>query len=182
MKVVISLLFLVVTMLNAGYITPPLQAVLDTLSPGNKTIVCVHLVEKPSLSRFQQKAYAQKIAYLKEVSQRIQRPLIIFVNTFGNQIDSLKSFWVFNGLSFQGTKNAILAVASRHDVEFVSGSDMMLEENPLGGFEPPERQVEWNILKVEADHVWSSPYGYTGKRHPSQSRKRLFPYNVQFAG
>jgi hypothetical protein len=67
-KIILSVLLLGAAVLNAGYITPPLQAVLDTLSPGNKTSVCVHLNERPNLSRFPLKAHTKKIVYLCYVS------------------------------------------------------------------------------------------------------------------
>ncbi|MEO0143090.1 MAG: hypothetical protein ABIL15_07040 [candidate division WOR-3 bacterium] len=63
MKNIISLFLFGATIISAGYITPPLQAVLDTLSPGNKTWISVHLKERPNLARFPQKAYAEKIAH-----------------------------------------------------------------------------------------------------------------------
>uniref|UniRef100_A0A7V1EHQ4 Uncharacterized protein n=1 Tax=candidate division WOR-3 bacterium TaxID=2052148 RepID=A0A7V1EHQ4_UNCW3 len=94
---------------------------LDTLSPGNKTWVSVHLREKPNLARFPQKAYAEKIAYLKEFAQRTQRSLLDFANSFGNQIDSLQSFWIYNGFCLKPTEPVILALASRSDVDFVNG-------------------------------------------------------------
>ncbi|MEO0127610.1 MAG: hypothetical protein ABIL44_07670 [candidate division WOR-3 bacterium] len=63
MRIIVSLLLFGAVLLNAGYITPSLQAVLDTLSPGNKTWISVHLKERPNLARFPQKAYAEKIAH-----------------------------------------------------------------------------------------------------------------------
>ncbi|OGC40525.1 hypothetical protein A2Y85_01370 [candidate division WOR-3 bacterium RBG_13_43_14] len=160
-KIVLLSLFLGVTVLNAGYITSPLQAVLDTLSSGNKTWVSVHLVEKPNLTRFPQKAYAQKIAHLKEFSQRVQRPLIDFANSFGNQIDSLKSFWVFNGFTLKATKPVILAIVSRPEVDFVNGGETRVLEGPIGGGAPPPPEREWNIERVGAHLVWLD--GYTGE-------------------
>jgi len=158
MKIIVSLLLLGVTILHAGYITPPLQAVLDTLSPGNKTWVSVHLTEKPNLARFPQKAYAEKITHLKGFSQRTQRPLIDFANSFGNQVDSLKSFWVYNGFTLKTTKPVIVAIASMPEVEFVNGGAGGLAEEPSGSVPPPPRQIEWNIERVRADEVWSMAY------------------------
>ncbi|MEO0137997.1 MAG: hypothetical protein ABIL40_11160 [candidate division WOR-3 bacterium] len=63
MRIIVSLLLFGATIITAGYITPPLQAVLDTLSPGNKTWISVHLKERPNLARFPQRAYAEKIAH-----------------------------------------------------------------------------------------------------------------------
>jgi Tfp pilus assembly protein PilV len=99
-KAIISMLLFGAGLLVAGYITPSLQVVLDTLSPGNKTWVSVHLMEKPNLARCPQRAYADKIDYLKEFSQSTQRPLIELVNAYGSQANSLNSFWVYNGILF----------------------------------------------------------------------------------
>ncbi len=161
MRTIVSLFLLGVTILSAGYITPPLQAVLDTLSPGNKTWVSVHLKEKPNLARFPQRAYAEKIAYLREFSQRTQQPLIDFANSFGNQIDSLKSFWVYNGFCLKATKPVILAMASKPQVDFVNGGESRgLEQGP-SGYAPPPLEREWNIERVGAHWVWLR--GYTGQ-------------------
>jgi len=158
-KLILLMLLLGATVLNAGYITPPLQAVLDTLSPKAKTRVCVHLVEKPNLSRFPQKAYTAKIKYLKEFAHRKQTALIEFTNSYGNLVENVRSFWVFSGFTFRGTKNVIIAVAARPEVEFVSGGIIGDIKEPFGyGPPPPER--EWNIERVGANQVWL--HGYTG--------------------
>lgn len=160
-KIIPLILLLGVVISHAGYITPPLQAVLDTLSPGNKTPVCVHLLEKPNLSKFPQKAYTDKIAYLREFALQKQEPLIAFVNSFGGLVEDIKSFWVFNGISFKGTKEVILEVAPRIDVEFVSGGELEPLEEPTGNAPPIPRQIEWNIERVRANEVWQ--IGYTGE-------------------
>lgn len=49
----------------AGYLTPQLESILDTLSVGRKTKVYVHLAAKPDLSRFAHRDCAGKIARLK---------------------------------------------------------------------------------------------------------------------
>jgi bacillopeptidase F len=159
-KAIILMLLFGAGLLVAGYITPSLQAVLDTLSPGNKTWVSVHLREKPDLARFPQKAYAEKIAYLKEFAQRTQRPLLDFANSFGNQIDSLQLFWIYNGFCLKATKPAILALASRSDVDFVNGGEAGKIESPSGYGAPPPPAREWNIERVGAHLVWLD--GYTG--------------------
>ncbi len=161
MRTIVSLFLLGVTILSAGYITPPLQAVLDTLSPGNKTWVSVHLKERPNLARFPQRAYAEKIAYLREFSQRTQQPFIDFANSFGNQIDSLKSFWVYNGFCLKATKPVILAIASKPQVDFVNGGEARGIEQGPSGYAPPPLEREWNIERVGAHWVWLR--GYTGQ-------------------
>ncbi len=120
----------------------------------------VHLREKPNLVRFPQKAYAEKIAYLKEFAQRTQMPLLDFANSFGNEIDSLQSFWIYNGFCLKATKPVVLALASRSEVDFVNGGEAGKIESPSGYGAPPSRQIEWNIERVRAHQVWSN--GYTG--------------------
>src|SRR4030042_5712263 len=116
MKVVLAVLLLGVSVLNAGYITPPLQAVLDTLSSSNKVRVDVHLNEKPDLTRFLQKDNTGKIAYMKEFARLKQTSLINYVKSYGSQVEKVKSFWIFSGFSFRGTKHVILTVAARPEV------------------------------------------------------------------
>ncbi len=146
--------------MNAGYITPPLQAVLDTLSPGKKIWVSVHLKERPNLARLPQKAYAEKIGHLKEFAERTQRPLINFANSYGNQIDSLKSFWIYNGFCLKATKPVILALAGRPEVDFANGGEAGIIEQGPSGYAPPPPQREWNIERVGAHLAWLD--GYTG--------------------
>ena len=93
----------------AGYITPQLQSVLDTLSVGRKTKVNVHLTAKPDLSRFAHRDYDGKIARLKEFTMEKQRPLITYLQGNGGQVERIKGFWVFNGISCQATKPVIQA-------------------------------------------------------------------------
>jgi len=147
-------------LLSAGYITPSLQAVLDTLSPGNKTLVSVHLVQRSNLARFPQKAYAEKVAYLKEFSQRSQQSLIDFVNSYGNQVEGLRSFWVYNGFTLKATEAVIQAIASRSEVDYVNGGSAGEMIEPTGKAPPPS-EIEWNIQRVRASDVWTEP-GYTG--------------------
>ena len=129
--------------------------------PGNKTWISVHLKERPNLARFPQRAYAEKIAHLNEFSQRTQQPLIDFVNSFGNQIDSLKSFWVYNGFCLKATKPVILAIVGRQEVDFINGGEAQAIEQGPSGYAPPPPEREWNIERVGAHLVWL--HGYTGE-------------------
>lgn len=101
-----------------------MQSILDTLSAGRKTTVCVHLLKKPDMSRFAHKDYARKIAYLKEFSALQQRPVLNLLDGYAGQVSKIKAFWVFNGISCQATKAVIQAAAMRSDVAFVSGGPL----------------------------------------------------------
>lgn len=157
---IIILMMIGVGYLGAGWITPSLESILDTLSQGKKIWVSVHLKEKPNLEKFPKKAYAQKIAYLKEFSQRSQFPVVQFVKGFGNKVDSIKQFWIYNGFCMDAEKEVIIAVANLPEVEFVNYAGSISWEQPIGSTALP-RQIEWNIQRVRADEVWNM--GYKGE-------------------
>lgn len=148
-----------VSVAQAGWLTPELRRKLDRLNSGDRVSVIVHMAERPKFSQFPSNARREKITYLKSLAARSQSGARVQAQGLG--ADSLKPFWVFNGFGMKATKEATLMIAGRQDVEFVSeNANLGSPPGPQGPVQPPQ-QLEWNISRVQAPDVWN--LGYKGE-------------------
>jgi bacillopeptidase F len=150
-------IFSLVSVSFAGYLTPELQAILDTLSNNVKTNVIVHLAEQGDLSVFPDTiSRVEKINYLKGIAVRTQEPILYYLNSEGENVENVESFWLNNCISFSATKDVVINIVQREDVNFISDDFLIYIHDELIEGETSE----WNINKVLADNCWR--FGYTG--------------------
>ena len=110
---------------------------------------------------------------LKEFSVRSQADLISQLNELAStsQVRKIKSIWIVNVVNCEMTKNAIELLSEREDI---SSIDYDEERNilltPTYEKESGEylhemrngREITWNVLKVNADDVWTQGYYGSG--------------------
>jgi len=141
-----------------GNLAPELQAILDTLSPSMKTPVTTHLTEQGDLSIFPEGTpREEKIVYLKSIAEKTQAPILTYLNSEGNNVENIKSFWLTNCIAFSATADVIITIAQREDIDYVI-DDYIVHLDVEPGEDMPD--PEWNIQKVEATTCWT--FGYTG--------------------
>lgn len=156
MKHLIITLLFAISITFAGYLTPELQSILDTLSTNAKTNVIVHLVEQGDLSILPDMTpREQKIDYLKDIAKRTQEPILSYLNAEGEKVENVKSFWLTNCIAFSAIKEIIISITQRIDISYVT-DDFIIQLN----IEEGNETTEWNISKVKADSCWV--FGYTG--------------------
>ena len=164
MKRVLLLTTLILGLCTAGTVHFQLAERLADL-PNNETIqVIVHMKEQPDLSIMQNAQKQTKLQFLQEFCLANQEDLLDYLYSLGNKVADLRSWWIFNGLSFSSTQDIIERVAARADVDYIIDDFIIsLDPEPDGDkLLGDSRGAEWNIAKVCADQCWDEGYDGTG--------------------
>ncbi len=164
MKRAFLLTILILATSTAGTIHSQLAERLYNL-PDNKTIrVIVHMKEQPDLSIMQKAPKQAKLQFLQEFCLTNQADLLEYLYSLGNRVADLQSWWIFNGIAFNSTRDIIERVAARDDVDYVIDDFVIaLDPEPVGDkILEDSRGAEWNITIVCADQCWNEGYDGTG--------------------
>ena len=103
---------------------------------------------------------------LQSFSAEKQRALLQYLREMERQgkARDIRSLWIHNGIYCQATKDVIIAVHVREDVDYVDYDLKPIElPKPTRSVAPPDktREIAWGVLKVRADLVWA--LGFTGQ-------------------
>ena len=111
---------LLTSLFNTGKIHPQLADKLASLKQDEQIEVIVHMRNRPDLSLMDENASkSEKILHLQEYAESDQTAILSNLNMHTEEISDLKSYWIFNGLSFKASRKVIETVALRHDVDYV---------------------------------------------------------------
>ncbi len=159
----------------AGRLTPELEAQLGALPPGGKLAVIVEMVTQadpvaaaataPRRQRLARKRAVRDV--LQMVADHDQAAVMSFLGqeqSFGN-VQRLRRFWVFNGLSLTASEPVIRRLAARPDVWEVRPDVSIRRPRPIrpAAVPGPSASVsEWNISQIRAPEVWALDSNYTG--------------------
>jgi subtilisin family serine protease len=141
-------------------ITPQVQAVLDSLPPGEKMTVIVTLVDQADLSRIpgagraaRQQGVIRALQAKADATQKQIKALLATRSAQGN-VDQKVSFWVFNGLSVKATADVIYELAERSDVQSITQDEIQIE--PVSAL--ALNQPETNLSVINAPALWNMGY------------------------
>ncbi|HEX7319666.1 MAG TPA: S8 family serine peptidase [bacterium] len=143
-------------------IHPDLLEKLSCMDEHQKIDIIVHMKNQMMFSQAPVNlATAMKVKLLQDHAQTCQEDILNYLAAFSDQVEDIKSFWIFNGLSMKATRTIIEMMAEREDVAFVTLNDKIYLDDdntytPVEGVRTPE----WNISKIKADSCWLE--GYTG--------------------
>jgi len=161
-RVLLILVVLGVGVLYSGVITPSLQDKLNSTPPDGKVRVIVVMTATPDFTALTGFTREDKVTILKAFAEDSQRDLLEFLNSFPpDEVSTLRSFWIFNGLVLEATPSVIEKVAKRKDVAYVKEDEWISIQTNTAEPEATLTSVEWNIQKINADDVWD--LGYTGQ-------------------
>ena len=159
---ILAVLLLMPCLVQAGYLTPDLQAKLDQASPDETLNVIVRMAEETDISVFPPGQRAAMVQHLKDFASRNQKDLLAMLPRYGDRVSHIKPFWIYNGIALEATKEVVLDLAKRSDVGNIEEDKVIrLEEIQLGS-DPGINTIGWNIVKIKADSVWRV-LGYTGQ-------------------
>jgi len=165
MKKYVFIILLSVMVANAGIIHPQLVEKLATLNDNEPLQVIVHMKAQADLSTLPEgTTKAEKILYLQEYAEYYQADLLNYLANFSDKINNLKTFWIFDGLTFSTTKDIIVVVAARNDVDYVI-DDFIITIDPVIKTDikvDDSRTPEWNVTKVSAPQCWNIGYDGAG--------------------
>lgn len=107
------------------------------------------------------------VAYLKQLSQRTQTPLInkLATGVNSNKVSDIQSLWIINAVYCKATPGVVNQIANDESVEMIA-YPYIVSENILLTYGDPAPvdgilTVEWNIRRVAADSCWTA--GYKGQ-------------------
>jgi bacillopeptidase F len=159
---ILAVLLLMPCLVQAGYLTPDLQAKLDQTSPNDKLKVIVRMAEEADISVFPQGQWEAMVQYLKDFAAISQTDLLATLPRYGNKVSQIKPFWIYNGIAMEATKDVVLNLLRRPDVGCIEEKGIIKIEPLPGKKEPRVNGLEWNIARIQADRVWRE-LGYTGR-------------------
>ena len=172
---------------TAATLTLPLAAKLATAAPGDKLRVIVRFASTaaaPPVSGARREAALSLVQGLQRDAQVSQSGALAWLQApiARNEADTVRTFWIFNGMALRATPAVIEALAARNDVVSVSedrwlqrirptaaANDPMQRvlaralEQPLSMADAPPQPgaVAWGIGRIRADLVWRG-LGITG--------------------
>lgn len=142
----------------------PILADQVALAPNEKHEFILFLEEQADLSGAAGlKTQTEKGIYvyqrLSEVAERTQKPLLTALRTFGAE---MRPFWVVNAIWARGDYRLIQRIAERSEVARLFANPSVRLDMPIeAGLSPwaitsaEAEGIEWNLLKVHADDLWS---------------------------
>ncbi len=163
-RILISfVLFLWPCLALAGRLTPDLQERMGRAGPEERIKVIVRLDREADLSAFSRSDREGMVRHLRAFAAGSQRGILAALPGYGDKVTGVKPLWIYNGIALEATKEVVLDLAKRSDVDYIE-EDRVVKLDPLlsGGRASGLTGLEWNIRKIKADSVWDV-LGYTGQ-------------------
>ena len=137
-------------------ISPEVQAALDSLQPGEMLAVIAKLKQRADLTSIlgqtKQERLRRVIVALQATANASQAPVraLLQLRSAQGLVSQITPFWVFDGLSVTATKDVILDLAGRNDVESITlDATDVVPSSPVTG--PPEA----NVSLINAPALWT---------------------------
>lgn len=101
-----------------------------------------------------------------QLAESTQLPIVEFLNTNSNKVESFKQFWIINMMTIEATKNIIEQLINFPEIDYVEEYDYFkgkpieilkgekINQKSIGGIEP-------GLAAINAPALWAM--GYTGK-------------------
>ncbi|MCF7858645.1 MAG: S8 family serine peptidase [Candidatus Cloacimonetes bacterium] len=127
--------------------------------------------ESSGLAKLDKRQYVTST--LKEFSVTSQSDLICFLNEMktASEVKNIKQLWIVNVVNCEMTKNAIEILTTREDIRSIDYDEKRnilltptVNKNVSKYLHEQRdcREITWNVLKVNADDVWSQGYDGSG--------------------
>ncbi len=150
---------------SSDKISPRLKSQMEKLSESEFLTVVVNVKEPEGLESPKGLNRRETLKFLRDRAYKNQASILTYLSIRGkSDVKSVIPFWIFDGLVITAKKGIITELAKRADVILVESHDYYLplewrtnRVNSGLSILP----VEWNILKIRADQVWTQ--GYTGE-------------------
>lgn len=162
---------------TSGIITNPLQEQMQNVAPGELIRINITLASQfdsqtllsqvRSLRGEERRQYVIRV--LKDFSALSQEGVIADLNRMQryNSVEKVTTYWIANVINCWATPAAIEELALRHDIAEIDHDEMRIiidpSENKNAFYEegnPGNREITWNVLKINADDVWA--LGFNG--------------------
>lgn len=144
-------------------IDPQVQAKLNAMRPGEMITVIVTLAQQTDLSRISGRTRVARqenaIRALQSTADVAQRPIRSLLKTRRDSKAARQEipFWVFNGMSVTATREVVLELAARSDVQSIGDDAIQIVPAAPPGAGLPEA----NLTAINAPALWA--LGYSGQ-------------------
>lgn len=110
------------------------------------------------------------VSVLKDFSSLSQQGVVSQLNQLqrANTVQKVTTYWIANVINCYATAEAIKALENRQDIASIDYDEyrIMLDPNESKNAfvvegNPGDREITWNVLKINADDVWA--LGYNGE-------------------
>jgi len=181
--VFLTLILLVAAGAQAGTIHPALQAELDGMAADERISVLVHLTEQADIAGLELQLVNQRATRQDrhlQVIQALQRTAAESQPALANHLEEqyrsggilgYTTYWITNMMVVYATKDAVLDLVNRPDVDFIESnfSVELIEPVTMGMDDGPHSEMDSNrgigvtpgLRAIRADMVWYE-LGYTG--------------------
>ena len=104
------------------------------------------------------------IRELTTFSHETQTDILDFLKQNSNSVKDIKPLWVTNVISCKATKGIINQLAERDDINRIDYDEFrkMITTKQEDKSKNNEKEITWNITRVNADDVWSLGYDGNG--------------------
>ncbi len=139
--------------LQAAQLDPRLQKKWDQYPPDQVLGVIIHMQGKADLSTIPRSDRKARLHYLQNFAQVTQRDLLAFLHQRQDQIEELRSFWIFNGLYLKATKSLIQDLLQRTDIAYIEKMDTVW----LTDARRPAQSIRVQKAKKGAKPLYQAP-------------------------
>ena len=156
-------LVLVASLAQAGPLTPELKAKLEKAGPEEKVSCLVYMKQAYPFEALAGQPVKERIHTFQRIAKESQAPVLDYLRSRPQEAEVKQTFWVMNGFHLEATPGAILALARREDVAWIShnGEVHLVDEILPSPALASVLTTEWNISKIKADSCWAA--GFTGQ-------------------
>ncbi len=162
-SIIFTLLVLFSSVTQASVIHPYLTERLPIVADDEMIKIIVHLKNQPDLSILPRDlSKEEKILFLKKYAQAEQANLLNDLTILSDDISDIQTYWIFNGLSLNVTKRAILSIAAHNDVDYVIHDFTIFTDLNKRNQENDLLVPGWNIKKIHADSCWNRGFNGAG--------------------
>lgn len=145
-----------------GKLTSELRVQIEKAKPHDMVSCIVIMKEAYPYVVMEKATVHKKIISYKAIAEQSQKPIIEWLNTLKNEVETYESYWILNGLYLKAKSWVIKEIAKRNDVAWVChNGEVHIIAEPSFTPVPSSRAIEWNIQKIMADSCWNA--GYTGQ-------------------
>jgi subtilisin family serine protease len=158
---VLSVIVLAAALAQAGYLMPDLQVKLDQAAPDQMLKVIVQMNREADISVLPSGQREAMVKHLQDFAAESQRDILAALPGYGEKVAKVKPFWICNRIALEATKDVVLDLAKRSDVDHI-------EEDKIIKLEAVQKEggrtntVEWNINMIQARQAWAAGYNGAG--------------------
>ncbi len=156
--------FIILILISAleARITKELARQIYDASPNDMISCIVVMKTRYPYGEMRSESVKSRIRIYRNIAWESQQPLINWLSERPADVKVRMQFWVLNGFHLKARPSVILEISKRPEVGTIfHDGTVKIIAFPSKTYRPLSKEVEWGVLKIEADKCWED--GYTGE-------------------